>query len=86
MLKRGLTTGKEVHDWFKEVVDAAKPTPYKTASIVHLRPPRQTEAARFNLEGCWPSKMSISDLQAGSDDSMVEELTIQHEFLDWVVT
>ena len=38
-LKRGFTTNKVVHDWFKEVVDAAKPTPYKTASIVHLRPP-----------------------------------------------
>jgi phage tail-like protein len=84
VLKRGLTTGKEVHDWFKEVVDAAKPTPYKTASIV-IYDRIGEAAARFNLEGCWPSKMSISDLQAGSDDSMVEELTIQHEFLDWTV-
>jgi hypothetical protein len=28
--------------------------------------------------------MSVSDLSSGSDDVMVEELTIQHEFLDWV--
>ena len=34
VLKRGFTTNTVVHDWFKEVVDAAKPTPYKTASIV----------------------------------------------------
>ena len=45
---------------------------------------QQTEAARFNLEGCWPSKLTASDLSSGSDDVMVEELTIQHEFLDWV--
>ncbi len=83
VLKRGLTTSKAVHDWFKEVVDADKPTPYKTASIV-IYDRQQIEAARFNLESCWPSKMSASDLQAGSDDSMVEELTIQHDFLDWV--
>jgi phage tail-like protein len=82
-LKRGFTTNMAVHDWFKEVVDAEKPTPYKTASIV-LYDRLQAEVARFNLEACWPSKMSVSDLSAGSDDVMVEELTIQHEFLDWV--
>ena len=83
VLKRGFTTNKVVHDWFKEVVAAEKPTPYKTASIV-IYDRQQTEAGRFNLEQCWPSKMSVSDLQSGSDDVMVEELTIQHEFLDWV--
>jgi len=83
VLKRGFTTNMAVHDWFKEVVDAAKATPYKTASIV-IYDREQAEAARFNLETCWPSKLSISDLSAGSDDVMVEELTIQHEFLDWV--
>ncbi len=83
VLKRGFTTNKVIHDWFKEVVDAAKPTPYKTASIV-LYDRLQEECARFSLEACWPSKLSVSDLSAGSDDVMVEELTIQHEFLDWV--
>ena len=83
VLKRGFTTNTVIHDWFKEVVDAQKPTPYKTASIV-IYDRQQTEAARFNLEACWPSKLSVSDLTAGSDDVMVEELTIQHEFLDWV--
>ena len=82
-LKRGFTTNMVVHDWFKEVVDAEKPTPYKTASIV-IYDRQQKECGRFNLEGCWPSKMSVSDVTAGSDDVMVEELTIQHEFLDWV--
>lgn len=82
-LKRGFTTNTAVRDWFDEVVKAEKATPYKTASIV-LYDRQQTEAARFNLEACWPSKMSMSDLQSGSDDVLVEELTIQHEFLDWV--
>jgi phage tail-like protein len=83
VLKRGFTTNTTIHDWFKEVVDAQKPTPYKTASIV-IYDRQQTEVARFNLEACWPSKMSVSDLSAGSDDVMIEELTVQHEFLDWV--
>ena len=83
VLKRGFTTNKVIHDWFKEVVDATKATPYKTASIV-IYDRLQTECGRFSLEACWPSKMSVSDLSAGSDDVMIEELTIQHEFLDWV--
>jgi phage tail-like protein len=82
-LKRGFTTNTVIRDWFKEVIDATKETPYKTASIV-IYDRQQQEAARFNLETCWPSKLSVSDLSAGSDDVMVEELTIQHEFLDWV--
>ncbi len=83
VLKRGFTTSTVIHDWFKEVVDAVKPTPYKTASIV-IYDRQQAECARFSLEQCWPSKLSVSDLSAGSDDVLVEELTIQHEFLDWV--
>lgn len=83
VLKRGLTSDNGLHDWFKEVTDAAKPTPYKTASIV-IYDRTQEESARFNLEQCWPSKLSVSDLTSGSDDVMVEELTIQHEFIDWV--
>ena len=48
-LKRGFTTNKVIHDWFKEVVDATKPTPYKTASIV-IYDRQQTECGRFSLE------------------------------------
>lgn len=83
VLKRGLTKDSALHDWFKTVTDAKDKTPYKTASIV-IYDRTQEEAARFNLQQCWPSKLSVSDLNAGSDDVMVEELTIQHEFIDWV--
>ena len=83
VLKRGFTTNKVIHDWFKDVVDAQKATPYKTASIV-IYDRLQTECGRFSLEACWPSKMSVSDMSSGSDEVMIEELTIQHEFLDWV--
>lgn len=82
-LKRGFTTDTALHDWFKEVVDADKETPYKTGSIV-IYDRTQKEVARYSLEQCWPSKLSVSDLKADSDEVMVEELAIQHEFLDWV--
>jgi phage tail-like protein len=83
VLKRGFTTDKALYDWFDTVVQASDKTPYKTGSIV-IYDRTQTEVARFNLEQCWPSKLTASDLQAGSDEVMIEELTIQHEFIDWV--
>lgn len=83
VLKRGFTSNKVLYDWFDEVVKSATAVPYKTASIV-VFDREATEVARFNLEECWPSKLSITDLQSGSDEVMVEEITIQHEFLNWV--
>ena len=44
----------------------------------------QLDACMRLMPQCWPSKLSASDLQAGSDEVMIEELTIQQEFLDWV--
>jgi phage tail-like protein len=83
VLKRGLTLSDDLYKWFDEVVKAAKATPYKTASIVIFGRDAK-EVARFSLLNCWPSKLSVSDLSSGSDDVMIEEVTIQHEFLDWV--
>lgn len=83
VLKRGLTSNLDLYKWADSVVDAASKTDYKTASIViydHIG----KEGARFNLENFWPSKISVSDLKADGNEFMVEELTIQHDFIDWV--
>ena len=37
------------------------------------------EISRFNLVNCWPSKISIGNLQAGSNDVLMEECVIVHE-------
>ncbi len=83
VLKRGFTSNKTLYDWFDEVVKGASAVPYKTASII-IYDREAKEVARFNLEQCWPNKLSVSDLKSGSDEVMVEEITIQHEFIDWV--
>lgn len=83
VLKRGLTQNRVLYDWFDQVVKAEGKPPYKTGSIV-IYGRESNEVARFNLTQCWPSKLSVSDLSAGSDDVMIEEVTIQHEFLEWV--
>jgi len=82
VLKRGFTTDTALNDWFDETVDAGGPVTRKTGSIVILSRDL-TEIARFNMEGAFPSKLSVSDLNAGSGEAMVEELTIRHDELLW---
>jgi phage tail-like protein len=82
VMKRGFTPNTALQEWFKEVIDATAKTPYKTGSIV-IYDRTQAEVARFNLLNMWPSKLNVSDLNAGSDEVMVEEVTMQHELLTW---
>ncbi|HEY4333611.1 MAG TPA: phage tail protein [Ilumatobacteraceae bacterium] len=81
-LKRGFTTSAKFQSWFDEVVNAKSATPYKTASItVYNRVGEKT--ATFNFDKVWPSKLSISDLSASSGELIVEEVTLQHDELEW---
>jgi phage tail-like protein len=82
VLKRGFTKDRALNDWFDETVDAAVPVTRKTGSIVILTREFK-ELARFNMDRCFPSKLTISDLNAGSGEAMVEELTIRHDELTW---
>ena len=82
MLKRGFTKDRAINDWFDETVDAAVKVTRKTGSIVILSREFK-ELARFNLDRCFPSKLTVSDLNAASGEAMVEELTIRHDELTW---
>lgn len=82
VLKRGFTKDRAISDWFESTVKAADKVQRKTGSIVILSREFK-EIARFNLDRCFPSKLSVSDLNAGSGEAMVEELTIRHDELTW---
>ncbi|MFT4657735.1 MAG: phage tail-like protein [Candidatus Aldehydirespiratoraceae bacterium] len=82
-LKRGVTADLELNKWFDETVDAAQEITYKSASIVCMSRDMSTEIARFNLEDAFPSKLSMSDLDTGSSEAMVEDMTIRHHNLIW---
>lgn len=82
VLKRGFTTDTKLNEWFDETVDAGTDVQRESGSIVILSRTLD-EIARFNLEGCFPSKLSVSDLNAKSGEAMVEELTLRHEGLIW---
>ena len=40
------------------------------------------EIDRWNFEAAWPSKWSASDLEAGSDSVMIEEVTMAVERME----
>ena len=78
VLKRGLTASTTLTDWHKGVIEGT--VERKNGSIVVYDAADQ-EVDRWNFEKGWPSKWSASDLSADSDDVMVEEVTITHDFL-----
>jgi phage tail-like protein len=77
-LKRGLSVNADLTDWHQKVLDGA--VERSSGSIVIYNPAGE-EVDRWNFEQGWPSKWSASDLDAGSDDVIIEEMTITHELL-----
>lgn len=79
-LKHGLTNSMEIQKWFNEC--ATKQVVRKSLEItimdLDLKP-----VATFNFSDCWPTKLSIGDLSATSNDIVVEEITMVHEHLEW---
>jgi phage tail-like protein len=78
-LKRGLSADNALVDWYQTVVNGA--VERKSGSIV-IYDQVSSEIGRWNFENAWISKWSASDLDAGSDDIMIEEITIAHEYME----
>jgi phage tail-like protein len=79
VLKRGLSADRKLTDWHQKVLDGS--VERQNGSVV-IYDAGDTEVDRWNFERGWPSKWSASDLDAGSDDVMIEELTITHEYME----
>ena len=82
VLKRGFSPNQDLYNWFQGLVKADKKVERKTGAVV-VYDRTHKEIARFNLDKAWPSKLNVSDLSAGSDDVMIEDITIQHEQMEW---
>ena len=78
-LKRGMSADGALLDWYKKVIDGA--VERKDGSIVVYNMAGE-EIDRWNFERGWPNKWTASDLDAGSDSVMVEEVTIAIEHLE----
>lgn len=80
-LSRGLSGDNALVDWYQTVLDGA--VERHNGSIV-LYGTGGDEVGRWNFENAWISAWSASDMDAGSDEIVIEEITITHEYLERV--
>lgn len=79
-LKRNLSADKTFYDWAQEVISGKKDSFRKDGAIA-LHDMSNAEVGRWEFTNAFPKKWSASDLDVGSDDPMVEEVTLAIEGL-----
>ena len=79
-LKYGLTTNRELWDWYQSVMDGGKEI-RKNISIVILTPAHE-ERARYNLYNAWPTKWEGPALNASGNDVAVETIELAVERIE----
>jgi phage tail-like protein len=77
-LKRGVTSSIDVWEWRQQIVEGKVEDARTNCSIIAYNQANE-EIARWNLDNAWPSKVTGPEMDAGSTDYMVEEMTIVHE-------
>lgn len=79
-LKRNLSKDKTFYNWAQEVV-TGKQASFRKDGAVALHDMSGKEVGRWEFTMAFPKKWSASDLDVGSDDPMVEEITLAIEGL-----
>ena len=79
ILRRGLTTSRDLWDWWETVRDGA--IQRRTVLIALLDDAGQT-VLRWRLNQAWPAKWELSELDAGKNEIAIETLELAHERLE----
>jgi phage tail-like protein len=82
-MKRGLTSSVDIWKWRQEVVAGNIEKARTNCSIIAYSQD-QKEIARWNLTNAWPSKVVGPEMDAGSTNYMIEDLTMVHEGVERV--
>ena len=77
-LKRGVTSTMDIWTWRQQVVEGNIDKARTHCSIVAYSQDNK-EIARWNFENAWPSKVTGPEMDSGSTNYMIEDLTIVHE-------
>ncbi|HAE60155.1 MAG TPA: phage tail protein [Anaerolineae bacterium] len=77
-LKRGVTSSMDIWQWRQQVVEGKIDDARTNCSIVAYSQDN-TEIARWNFESAWPSKVVGPEMDSGSTNYMLEDVTIVHE-------
>jgi phage tail-like protein len=75
-LRRGLTTSRELFDWWTTVVQGTLQR--RNVAIVLLDDERRP-VHRWLLHGAWPAKFEVGSLQAKGNDVLIESIELTHE-------
>ena len=78
-VKRPLTADKSMWKWCKEIRDGKKD--FRADGAVVMYDIANAESGRWTFEKAWPTKWSASDLDVGTDDPIMEEITLQISML-----
>ncbi len=82
-LKRGVTSNIDIWKWRQAVVEGKIEEARTNCSIIAYSQENK-EIARWNLDSAWPSKVVGPEMDAGSTNYMIEEVTIVHEGVERV--
>jgi phage tail-like protein len=78
-LRRGLTTSRELYDWWTTVVHGT--VQRRNVAIVLLDDAR-AEVMRWLLHGAWVAKFEIGELHAKGNEVLIESVELAHEGLE----
>jgi phage tail-like protein len=78
-LKRTLTKDRTFYDWADTIRKGQLEFRANGAIVVHDMD--GTPLDQWTFENAWPSKWSVSDLDVGSNDLMIETVVLQIELL-----
>jgi phage tail-like protein len=79
-LKRGVTSSLDLWDWRAMVEEGNVTGARKDGSIVMFDQLNE-EVARWNFAQAWPSKISGPAPKSDSNEFVLEEITIVHEYI-----
>jgi phage tail-like protein len=79
-LKRAKNASKDIWDWHEKIFQGKVSDARKNGSVV-LYNYDHSEVGRYTFLNAWPSKVSMSSLKAGSNEVLMEEVTLVCEEL-----
>jgi phage tail-like protein len=86
-LERGATQDRDLFDWFLDVADTVSglglidPTFKRNLDIVQ-QDRDGTTLRRWSLSQAWPTKFVAGDWDNGSDENVIEQVTLTYDFFD----
>ena len=83
VLKRGKSTSMEIYGWYEAAL-LGKPLEAKRNGSLILYDYEQKPVGKYHFFSAWVSKVSLSSMKAGSNEILMEEVTIVCERLDRV--